>query len=65
MTARVLPRRPSILGYQQGLNNYKFICDLLKVAKLYFLESVSNCLKMCQELFRHHNPVGNKLSLKI
>ena len=65
MTARVLVRRPWILGYQQGLNNYNFIRHLPKVAKLYFLESAPECLKMCQESFSYHKPVGNKLSLKI
>ena len=65
ITARLFVRTPWILGYQQGLNNCNSICDLPNVAKLYFLPSALDCLKMCQESFPHHNPVGNKLSLKI
>ena len=41
-------------------NNCNFIRNLPKVSKWHFLESVLECLKMCQEPISHHNAVGKK-----
>ena len=48
-TARILIKNPAISGYHQRLKYYNFICNLSKVANLYFLESVLECLKTCQK----------------
>ena len=63
-TALIFVNSVWILSYWQWLNDYNFIRNLPKVAKKHFLESAPECLRMCQESISHHNPVGNKMTLK-